>query len=106
VNDLARAHILALEGLYDGHASNAYNLGVGNGFSVKEIVKAAEEATGITIRKETIARRAGDPAILIASSDKIRKSLGWKPEYTEIKDIIIRRLCIADGRRDSPYLRP
>lgn len=88
VNDLARAHILALEGLHEGHASCAYNLGVGNGFSVKEIVKAAEEVTGITIKKETIQRRPGDPAILIASSEKIRKSLGWEPRYVDIKDII------------------
>lgn len=88
VNDLARAHILALEGLHDGHASNAYNLGVGSGFSVKEIVRAAEDVTGITINKETIQRRPGDPAILIASSDKIKRSLGWEPKYNNIKDII------------------
>ncbi|MDF2672940.1 MAG: galE [Clostridiales bacterium] len=88
VNDLARAHILALEGMHEGHASNAYNLGVGNGFSVKEIVKAAEKVTGITINKETVQRRSGDPAILIASSDKIRGSLGWEPKYVDIKAII------------------
>lgn len=88
VNDLARAHILALEGLHEGHESCAYNLGVGNGFSVKEIIEAAERVTGISINKETIQRRAGDPAVLIASSDKIRKSLGWEPEYTSIDDII------------------
>lgn len=88
VNDLARAHILALEGLHEGHESSAYNLGVGNGFSVKEIIRAAEEVTGITINKEIIERRPGDPAILIASSNKIKRSLGWEPKYVDIKDII------------------
>lgn len=88
VNDLAKAHILALEGLHEGHPSGAYNLGIGNGFSVREIIRAAETVTGITINKEVVQRRAGDPAVLIASSERIRRSLGWKPEYMDIKDII------------------
>lgn len=88
VNDLAMAHILALKGLHEGHASCAYNLGIGDGFSVKEIIEAAERVTGIIINKETIQRRPGDPAVLIASSDKIRRNLGWEPNYTNVDEII------------------
>ncbi|SKA93175.1 UDP-glucose 4-epimerase [Caloramator quimbayensis] len=88
VNDLAQAHYLALKALYEGKDSNVYNLGNGNGFSVKEIINSAEKVTGITIKKEVTGRRAGDPAVLIASSEKIAKELGWKPEYTNIEDII------------------
>ena len=88
VNDLGQAHILALQALYRGASSTAYNLGNGTGFSVKEIIAAAEEVTGIKIVKELTERRAGDPACLIASSTKIKKELQWQPQYTEIKDII------------------
>lgn len=88
VNDLAQAHILALQALYNGKSSAVYNLGNGQGFTVKEIIEAAEAVTGISIQKETTPRRGGDPAILIAGADKIRRELGWKPEYTEIKQII------------------
>jgi UDP-glucose 4-epimerase len=88
VNDLGRAHVLALKALYDGHNSDVYNLGNGNGFSVREIIEAAEVATGITISKKVVARRAGDPAVLVASSEKIKRDLNWQPEYTDIKAII------------------
>lgn len=88
VNDLASAHTLALSALYDGMSSNVFNLGNGNGFSVKEIIDAAEKATGIHINRQITERRAGDPAILIASSDKIKKMLNWKPEFLNIEAII------------------
>lgn len=88
VNDLAQAHILALNALADGHDSDVYNLGNGNGFSVKEVIQAAEEVTGLTAPKEMAPRRAGDPAVLVAGSNKIRQDLGWKPEYVDIKNII------------------
>lgn len=88
VNDLASAHILALESLNRGAESDVFNLGNGNGFSVKEIIDAAERATGFNIKREIAQRRAGDPAILIASSDKIKKKLGWKPEFLDITKII------------------
>lgn len=88
VNDLASAHILALESLYEGADSDVFNLGNGNGFSVKEIINAAEEATGIIIKSEITLRRDGDPASLIASSDKIKKVLRWNPEYLDVKKII------------------
>lgn len=88
VTDLAQAHILALRALYDGHNSNAYNLGNGSGFSVKEVIAAAETVTGATIPKQVVARRPGDPAVLVASSTNISRDLDWHPRVTNIKDII------------------
>ncbi len=88
VNDLGEAHVLALKALYNGHQSQVYNLGNGNGFTVKEVIEAAEAVTGLIVPKEVAPRRAGDPAVLVASSDKIRQDLGWQPEYTDIKKII------------------
>jgi UDP-glucose 4-epimerase len=86
VLDLAQAHILALRALDQG--SRTYNLGNGQGFTVKEVIDAAREVTGHPIPSEVIARRPGDPAVLIASSDKIRRELGWKPKYPDVRDII------------------
>lgn len=88
VNDLAQAHILAIKALYAGHQSEVYNLGNGSGFSVKEVIQAAEEVTGVNIQKQVVARRSGDPAVLVASSEKIRPDLGWQPRYTDIREII------------------
>lgn len=88
VNDLAKAHILALEALYSGHDSAVFNLGNGSGFTVREIIEAAEEVTGVKIKRESAPRRAGDPAVLIASSEKIRKELGWSADFTDIREII------------------
>jgi UDP-glucose 4-epimerase len=86
VIDLAQAHILALRALDRG--SRVYNLGNGQGFTVKEVIEAAREITGHPIPAEIGPRRPGDPAILIASSDRIRRELGWKPQYPEVRDII------------------
>ena len=88
VTDLAQAHILALRHLLGGGDSTVYNLGSGTGFSVREIVDAAEAVTGKTIAREYCSRRAGDPATLIASSEKIRRELGWKPQFDDIHAII------------------
>ncbi len=88
VTDLAAAHLLALKRLKAGGESAVYNLGNGKGFSVKEVIDAAREVTGINIKAEISERRAGDPAILVASSEKARKELGWKPEYDSLKTII------------------
>lgn len=88
VNDLGQAHVLALKALYNGQGSAVYNLGNGNGFTVKEVIEAAEAVTGLPVPKEIAPRRAGDPAILVASSQKIRQELGWQPEYTDINKII------------------
>jgi UDP-glucose 4-epimerase len=86
VLDLAQAHILALGALDQG--SRTYNLGSGEGFTVKEVIEMAREVTGQPIPYEVTARRPGDPATLIASSDKIRRELGWKPKYPGLRDII------------------
>ena len=88
VVDLADAHVLALEYLRNGGASDIFNLGNGQGFSVKEMIAAAEKATGRSIKVEIGARRAGDPAQLIASSEKARSVLGWKPQFTDVEQVI------------------
>lgn len=88
VSDLISAHILALKKLRAGGESNIYNLGNGEGFSVKEIIDAAREVTGHSIPAQIDDRRPGDPAKLIASSQKARNDIGWEPKYTNIKDII------------------
>ena len=88
VSDLASAHALALEYLQRGGESNIFNLGNGKGFSVREMIEAAEKVVGRSIKVEMGARRAGDPAQLIASSGKARRILGWQPEYTDVGEII------------------
>lgn len=86
VLDLARAHVLALEALDD--RSRVYNLGNGNGYSVREVIDTARAVTGADIPAEVGPRRPGDPAALIASSEKIREELGWSPEYGALEDIL------------------
>ncbi|MGN6712214.1 UDP-glucose 4-epimerase GalE [Anaerocolumna jejuensis] len=88
VTDLAQAHILAVEYLMKGNDSDIFNLGNGVGFTVKEIIEAAKEVTGKDIPAVISPRRAGDPAKLIASSEKAKKVLGWKPEFLDVKEII------------------
>ncbi len=88
VSDLANAHLLALEYLKGGGQSDVYNLGNGNGFSVKEVVAAAIKITGCDIPCLEVDRRPGDPAVLIGSSDKIRDVLGWQPLYNNLDTII------------------
>ncbi len=86
VLDLAQAHILALKSLHRG--SRVYNLGNGQGFTVKEVIETARQVTGQPIPAEVTPRRPGDPATLIASSDKIRRELGWQPTFPDLVDII------------------
>jgi UDP-glucose 4-epimerase len=88
VMDLVDAHILAVERLRKGGESTVYNLGNGTGFSVKEVVETARKVTGCPIPAEVAERRAGDPAQLIASSEKAVKELGWQPKYAELETII------------------
>lgn len=102
VTDLARAHILAMEYLKKGGSNNVFNLGSGVGFSVKEIVEAAEKATGFEIPKEFGQRRAGDPAKLIASSQKAKEVLGWKPEFDNI-DYIIKTAWLWHKNHPNGY---
>ncbi|MCS7201626.1 MAG: UDP-glucose 4-epimerase GalE [Dictyoglomus sp.] len=88
ISDLSFAHILALEALLSGESSNIYNLGNSRGFSVREVIKTAEKVVGERIPVKEVGRRAGDPAILIASSEKIKKDLGWNPQYSDLEKII------------------
>lgn len=88
VCDLATAHVLALQRLIKGGESTVYNLGSESGFSVREIIGTAKKITGIGFKVEEEERRAGDPAILVASSAKIRAELGWKPQHSSTEEII------------------
>lgn len=88
VSDLADAHILGLEYLIQDGESAVFNLGNGNGFSVKEVIVAVEEVTGITIPVQECDRRPGDSPVLIGTSEKAKNLLGWKPRYPDIKDIV------------------
>lgn len=91
VSDLAEAHILALEALETEQAASErliYNLGNGKGFSVREVIESARRVTGHPIPADLCPRRAGDPAVLIASSEKAIKQLGWKPKYTNLDEIV------------------
>jgi UDP-glucose 4-epimerase len=90
VSDLASAHLLALDALTVHGSPKAliYNLGNGRGFSVREVIEVARKVTGQTIPAIEAGRRPGDPAILVASSDKIRLELGWNPQYTELGAIV------------------
>ena len=88
VTDLAQAHILALDYLLNGGENNVFNLGNGVGFSVKEVVDVARAVTGHPIPQVISPRRAGDPAQLIASSQKAVDVLGWKPRYADLRTIV------------------
>lgn len=88
VSDLAQAHILALERLQTEGGSGIYNLGNGNGYSVKEVIERVRKVTGKKIEIIESARRPGDPARLVASSEKIRDGLGWNPRYPDLETII------------------
>lgn len=88
VTDLAEAHILASQRLMDGGESTVYNLGCQRGYSVKEIIDIARKVTGQPIPDEEAGRRPGDPARLVASSDKIKEGLGWSPRFDDPEKII------------------
>lgn len=88
VQDLAQAHALALDYMESHPGAHAFNLGNGQGFSVREVIAAATEVTGSPIPYETAPRRPGDPAVLVASSERARRELGWKPVWTDLRDII------------------
>jgi UDP-glucose-4-epimerase len=88
VCDLAKAHVLALKHLYNGGSSKVYNLGSEQGFSVREIISTVKKVTGKDFAVAEQGRRAGDPAILLASSAKIKKELKWEPQFSKIEDII------------------
>lgn len=88
VTDLAQAHVRALERLTHGGESVALNLGVGRGYSVREVIAAAERVSGRTIRARELPRRPGDPPVLVADPTLARKELDWTPRYTAIEDMV------------------
>lgn len=88
VSDLAQAHYLALQKLRKGEDSDIYNLGNGKGFSVKEVADVVRKVTGKNIIAEDAPRRPGDPAILVASSEKIKKELNWQPKMNDLETIV------------------
>jgi UDP-glucose 4-epimerase len=88
VMDLANAHWLALESLRRNEQSGVYNLGNGKGFSVKQVIEAVRKVTGHPIPTKISSRRVGDPAVLIASSEKIRTELNWDPQYNSLETMI------------------
>jgi UDP-glucose-4-epimerase GalE len=88
VTDLAEAHVVAIEKLLAGGGSDIFNVGTGAGRSVLEVMRAAEEVTGKKVPHEMGPRRAGDPAVLVANSDKLKRTLGWKPKFPELADIV------------------
>lgn len=88
VTDLAQAHILAVKYLRNGNESNIFNLGNGVGYSVREVIETARKVTGHPIPAIETSKRAGDPARLVASSEKARTILGWHPEHDSLEEII------------------
>jgi UDP-glucose-4-epimerase GalE len=93
VDDLAEAHVLALEALASAACKPPepglrYNLGIGRGYSVREVIRAAEQVTGKPVPVREGPRRAGDPPVLVASSERIQRELGWRPRYTDLHAII------------------
>ncbi|GAB4237458.1 MAG: UDP-glucose 4-epimerase GalE [Elainellaceae cyanobacterium] len=88
VTDLADAHVRGLQYLIDGGSSEVFNLGNGNGFSVREVIEAARQVTGREIPVMESDRRPGDPPILVGSSDKARSVLGWNPQYANLNQIL------------------
>src|ERR1035438_1173055 len=107
VADLAEAHLSALEKLLGGGASDAFNVGTGLGHSVLQVLRAVEEVTGRTVPYEMGPRRAGDPAVLVANSDKLQRALGWKPRFADLVDIIETAWQFEKnkGKREDPKER-
>jgi len=89
VSDLARAHLLALQALAAGHAGGSYNLGCGgSGYSVMQVIEVARSVSGRDIRLRIGPRRPGDPAVLVASSQRIMRDLGWRPRLQDLREIV------------------
>ncbi len=88
VKDLAEAHVAAIEKLLAGGTSDVFNVGTGAGHSVLEVMQAVERVTGRKVPHHIGSRREGDPPVLVANSDKLKRTLGWKPKFPEIQDIV------------------
>ena len=88
VADLASAHVLALKALAAGAETTSFNIGTGRGYSNMEIIRCVEEVTGRKVPRKMGARRAGDPAALIASADRAQDVIGWTPQHSSLKEIV------------------
>jgi UDP-glucose-4-epimerase GalE len=88
VEDLATAHVRALEYLSNGGANMAMNLGMGRGYSVREVIAAVERASGLRVPYQEGERRAGDPPSLVADTRRAQRTLSWKPKYTNLDDVV------------------
>lgn len=88
VSDLAVAHALALDALAAGSESTAYNLGIGRGYSVREVIESCRRVTGVAIQASAGARRPGDPAVLVADPTRAMRELGWKAQFTDLDEIV------------------
>lgn len=102
VTDLADAHVLGLKYLLAGGTTEVFNLGNGNGFSVKEVIETARKITGREIKAVECDRRPGDPPSLVGTSEKARKILGWNPQYSQIQDIITHAWQWHQKRHANP----
>jgi len=99
VNDLAEAHVLAVEALLAGGPSDQFNVGTGNGHSVLEMIRSVEEVTGRKAPYLVGARRDGDPPALVANADKLRRTLGWAPRFAGVREIVETAWKFEEGRR-------
>jgi UDP-glucose 4-epimerase/UDP-arabinose 4-epimerase len=88
VSDLAAAHVAALDHLLAGGASNVFNVGTGHGYTVMEVLRATEEVTGMKVPYELAPRRDGDAAELVADAAKLRRTLAWQPERSDLRAIL------------------
>jgi UDP-glucose 4-epimerase len=104
IEDLSAAHLLALEGARRGE-HRIFNLGTGRGFSVREVIAAAERVTGTEIATREAQRRPGDPPMLVAAGERIRADLGWEPRKPELEQMIADAWEFAQGRPDG-YATP
>jgi UDP-glucose 4-epimerase len=98
--DIAQAHLLAMNALLDEGKQGAYNIGTSKGYSVREVVRAVEEVTGQKLRVRVGPRREGDPAVLVASHERLVRDLGWKPRFSSLPDIV---QSAWDWKRKHPY---
>ncbi len=101
VTDLATAHVAAIEKLLAGGGSDVFNVGTGAGHSVLEVMRAVEQVTGRKVPHEIGPRREGDPPVLVANSEKLKRTLGWKPKFVEMQDIVSTAWRFTNARIDN-----
>ncbi len=102
VTDLAEAHVLAIENLLVGGPSDSFNVGTGEGHSVRAVVRAVEEVTGKKVPFEVGPRREGDAAVLVANSEKLRRTLGWRPRFPDLPQIVETAWAFEQNRVRQP----